>query len=91
MFLLLLKRILIKCGFYFQLLYNGNIDLLKDTTLTPFTMNKLKNSKDRNLPEDQTSQKKGIRARAHTHTKKHWLKYSCKIWHKTMEPMRKQH
>lgn len=38
------------CGFYFQLLYNENINFLKDTTfLITFTKNNLRNNKGYNI------------------------------------------
>lgn len=44
------------CGFYFQLLYNENVNLLKDiTSLITFTRNKQRKSKYCNLPEDWNS------------------------------------
>lgn len=42
--------LLIMCGFYFQLLYNENINFLKDTTfLITFTKNNLRNNKGYNI------------------------------------------
>lgn len=44
------------CGVYFQLLYNENINFLKDTIfLIIFTKNNLRNNIDYNIPESQSS------------------------------------